>query len=205
MRCLVVMAHPLDSSLCATLSKRVVTTLRARGHDVAFEDLYTNRFDAALSAAERAMYYTDQTATTAVSAEASRLLSAQSLVLVFPTWWFSFPAILKGWFDRVWTPGVAFEHHEALGPITPRLTNLREVLAITSLGSPWWVDKLVMREPVKRVLQKGIVGSCAPHSRFRLMSLYASESLSQAKIDKFTARIDRVISKWPTSSVGTET
>jgi len=39
-----------------------------------------------------------------------RLMSAEALVLVFPTWWFGFPAILKGWFDRVWAPGIAYDH-----------------------------------------------------------------------------------------------
>lgn len=57
-------------------------------------------------------------------------------MLVFPQWWFNFPAILKGFFDRVFAPGVAFDHDAAGGRIVPRLRNIRLFWALTSTGSP---------------------------------------------------------------------
>jgi putative NADPH-quinone reductase len=125
-----------------------------------------------------------------------RLLSAEALVLCFPTWWFSFPAILKGWFDRVWAPGIAYDHATDLGPIKPRLHKLQKVLVITSLGAPWWVDWLVMRQPVKRVLKTAILGTCAPNCRFEMLSIYKSERLSDARVKQFSMKIERVLSKW---------
>jgi NAD(P)H dehydrogenase (quinone) len=53
------------------------------------------------------------------------------------------PAILKGWFDRVWARGVAFELPPGGGAITPALVNIKKFLVITTYGSPWWLIKLV--------------------------------------------------------------
>lgn len=195
MRCLVVKAHPLSESLCSTMTRRVVDALKAGGHEVVVEDLYAERFDAALTTAERASYYDGPYSKGAVAGQVERLLSAQALVLVFPTWWFGFPAILKGWFDRVWGPGIAYEHASEFGPIKPRLDHLREMLVVTTLGSPWWVDRLVLWQPVKRVLKTAIVGTCAPKCRVRMVSMYKSERLSPAQVDRLAARVERAVEK----------
>lgn len=100
------------------------------------EDLYLSGFSPALTADERRSYYSPTFNSAAAQDQIDRLLSAEALVLVFPTWWFSFPAILKGWFDRVWAPGIAYDHATDLGSIKPRLHNLQRALAVTSLGSP---------------------------------------------------------------------
>ena len=196
MRCLVVKAHPLSESLCSSMTCQVVEVLQGAGHEVMLEDLYADGFNAAMTPAERASYYKGPYYSQSVADQLERLLSAEAVVLVFPTWWFSFPAILKGWFDRVWSPGVAYDHSAGYGPIKPRLNNLREMLAITSLGAPWWVDRIIMRQPVKRVLKKAILGSCAPKCRFHIVSMYKSESLTSAQVDEFGSRVKRALSKW---------
>jgi NAD(P)H dehydrogenase (quinone) len=117
-------------------------------------------------------------------------------VLCFPTWWFGFPAILKGWFDRVWMPGAAFDHATDLGAIKPRLTQLKRVMVITSLGSPWWVDQLIMRQPVKRILKTAILGTCAPQAQFEMLSIYSSEKLSQEKVTRFQKKITSRLTHW---------
>ena len=88
------------------MTGRVVELLQTAGHEVISEDLYAEGFDAAMSREERMTYYRDQYSTQAVTTQVEHLLTAQAIVLVFPTWWFGFPAILKGWFDRVWGPGL---------------------------------------------------------------------------------------------------
>lgn len=196
MKCLVVIAHPLRESLCNSLALKVIESLTAAGHEVLVEDLYRNEFAAALTVSERASYYGQRYESTAVQPEIDRLLSAEGIVLCFPTWWFGFPAILKGWFDRAWGPGVAYDHASDLGLIKPRLHSLRKVLAITSLGSPWWVDKIVMRQPVKRVLKTAILGTCAPACHFEMLSLYKSERLKRAQVERFAARVERALSNW---------
>lgn len=196
MKCLVVIAHPLGDSLCHALARSVIEALTAVGHEVQIEDLYQSGFAPALTLGERKRYYAPPFDSAAVQSEISRLLAAEALVLVFPTWWFGFPAILKGWFDRVWAPGLAYDHASDLGPIKPRLHHLRNALAITSLGSPWWVDRLVLWQPVKRVLKTALLGTCAPACRFEMLSLYKAEHLAPVEVQQFCSRIARVLSKW---------
>lgn len=125
MRCLVVKAHPLEESLCRTLCDATVEYLSAAGHEYRLVDLYLAGFAPSLTAVERRSYYAEYDFA-AVRREVEDLLWAEAIILVFPTWWFGFPAILKGWFDRVWAPGVAYDHDASLGAIRPRLRARRE-------------------------------------------------------------------------------
>lgn len=196
MRCLVVVAHPNTDSLCHTLAQSAIAALKAGGHEVMIEDLYLDGFSPALTSNERRSYYGPAFDDDAVRDQVDRLLSAEALVLVFPTWWFGFPAMLKGWFDRVWAPGIAYDHASDLGPIRPQLHKLQNALAVTSLGSPWWVDRFILRQPVKRVLGTALLGTCAPRCRFEMLSLYKAESLTQAEVESFCSRIGRALGKW---------
>lgn len=196
MKCLLVTAHPLADSLCTSLAKRAAEALHRAGHEVLEEDLYAQAFPAALTVGERRAYYAKEYDGRAVADQVARLLAADALVLVFPTWWFGFPAILKGWFDRVWAPGIAYDHADDLGPIRPRLHKLKRVLAVTTLGSPWWVDWLVLRQPVRRVLKRAILGACAPRARFEMLSLYKAEKLPPARVEAFLRKLARELARW---------
>jgi NAD(P)H dehydrogenase (quinone) len=196
-KCLVVVAHPITDSLCHTVARVVIQTLTEAGHEVQVEDLYQTEFAPTLTVSERQSYYSPSFDAAAVQSQAERLLAAEALVLVFPTWWFGFPAILKGWFDRVWAPGIAYDHATNLGPIKPRLHRLQRALAITSLGSPWWVDRLLLRQPVKRILKTALFGTCAPACRFEMLSLYKAERLGAKEIKVFCSRVHRTLARWP--------
>ena len=91
----------------------------------------------------------------------------------------------------------AYDHAEDGGLIRPRLTGLRHVLAITTLGSPWWVDRLVMRQPVARVLRTGILRPCAPQAGFRMLSLYQAEAMEAGRLARFEARVAQALQAWP--------
>lgn len=186
MKVLLVLAHPQASSLCAHLARSAETLLRGAGHDVDVLDLYEEHFSPLLTRQERQSYSGEGNVDPELAAFQSRLAAAQALVLVFPTWWFSLPAILKGWFDRVWFPGLAFEPGT---PIRPLLTNLQHCIAITTQGSPWWVDWIVMWRPVARTLRRGILLACAPQARFRMLSLHGAESITPRKLQKFEGRM----------------
>jgi putative NADPH-quinone reductase len=101
MKCLVVVAHPIADSLCHSLARSAIQALTEAGHEVQVENLYQTEFSPSLTVSERQSYYHPPFDSSAIQAQSQRLLSAEALVLVFPTWWFGFPAILKGWFDRV--------------------------------------------------------------------------------------------------------
>ncbi|MFP9135589.1 NAD(P)H-dependent oxidoreductase [Devosia sp. XGJD_8] len=192
MRALVVLAHPLHDSLCAHLAHQAIDALRARGATVDILDLYAEDFQPALTAAERRLHYTTPEPGADIVALQQRLAAADVLVLVFPTWWFSLPAILKGWFDRVWAPKFAFEHGT---PLKPLLTSLKSCLVVTTLGSPWWIDALVMRQPVRRVLKTGLILACAPQARFHMLSCHAAETADAARVAQFARRTREAIAR----------
>ncbi|WP_261841460.1 NAD(P)H-dependent oxidoreductase [Aliamphritea ceti] len=190
MNCLVVVAHPLENSLCKYLTEKTITHLKKKGYQVTVKDLYNEGFNPVLSKAERESYYQNMFDDHQVNSDIKQLKQVECLVLIFPTWWFSFPAILKGWFDRVWAPGHAYEHASDYGPIKQCLNNLKEMKVITTLGSPWWVDAFVLRKPVKKILKLALLGACATNCKFKMLSLYNSEKLSKEKINKFVDRIE---------------
>ncbi|MGL9619385.1 NAD(P)H-dependent oxidoreductase [Bradyrhizobium sp. U531] len=123
MKVLVVFAHPEQRSLNGSLRDVAVGELEAQGHEVRVSDLYAEGWkpdvgradfpslpaDARLApaAASRQAFETG-TLTPDVSREIEKLLWADMLILQFPLWWFSMPAILKGWVDRVFAYGFAY-------------------------------------------------------------------------------------------------
>jgi NAD(P)H dehydrogenase (quinone) len=196
MKCLIVIAHPLSNSLCKQLGAEVENTLKQMGHEVILEDLYAEQFSPALTEQERSSYYAEKYDFSHISEQVNRLQQADAIVLLFPTWWFGFPAILKGWFDRVWGPGIAYDHASDFGPIKARLDKLKNVLVITTLGSPWWVDRLVMWQPVKRIMKIALLGACANNGKLQFLSLYNSEKLDEKRIKAFKNRIDKALKSW---------
>lgn len=192
MHALVVLAHPLSDSLCAHLAQQAIDALRARGATVDILDLYAEDFEPSLTAQERRLHYETPAHTPDIAALQQRLAAADTLVLVFPTWWFSFPAILKGWFDRVWSPKFAFEQGT---PIKPLLTGLKSCLVVTTLGSPWWIDWVVMRQPVKRILKTGLVFACAPQAKFRILSFHDAETADATRVEGFVGRMKQAIGR----------
>lgn len=195
-RCLLVSCHPLEDSLCGHLAGRVARAFD--GHPVEIEqlDLYRTDFAAPMSAAERRSYFSDRFEDAEIAEQVAQLRRAEILVLVFPTWWFGLPALLKGWFDRVWAPRVAFDHPQGPeGRIAPRLDGLGHCLVVTTLGSPWWFDRIVMRRPLRRILKTALIRTCAPGARFEMLSLYGANAVDAPRLDRFLGRIDDAVAR----------
>jgi NAD(P)H dehydrogenase (quinone) len=98
-------------------------------------------FDPILSAHERRAYKDTSANFKAVSGHVQRLRQAEGAIFVFPSWWYG---MLKGYFDRVWLPGVAFE----FGPraIRPLLSSIRLFGVVTTTGAPEWFTRIICRE-----------------------------------------------------------
>ncbi|MEM9580341.1 MAG: NAD(P)H-dependent oxidoreductase [Pseudomonadota bacterium] len=186
MTTLVVLAHPLPGSLNAHIAQHVITQLDDKAKLV---DLYDSRFDPVLRAPERDGYYTGSFEDT------DGLQACTRLILIFPTWWSGMPAMLKGWIDRRFMPGVAFDHADDLTALSGRLHRLRHMVVITTCGGPWWIDRLILRQPVKKALKLGLMKPCAPGARFHMLSLYGAETATDQAVAAFQRRIDRVLSQ----------
>jgi NAD(P)H dehydrogenase (quinone) len=192
MRCLLVFAHPLEDSLNGRLCRFIRSSLEAAGHDVTCLDLYRLDYDPRLTPEERRRHDGSDPGTLR-SPDADELERAEALVLVFPTWWFGMPAMLKGWIDRTFSPGVAFHQGGEGGLIRPGLGTLRHFLVVTTLGSPWWLGRIVMQEPLRRTLRWGVARACAPKAKFRMLSLYSAEKVEEQRVEAFESRIAAVL------------
>ena len=196
MRVLVLYAHPLADSFAAALHRTVVATLRQAGHEVDDCDLYAEGFEPVLSAAERRDYNTPNPDLSGVAGHVARLRAAEALVLCFPTWWYGMPAVLKGYFDRVWAQGVAFRLPEGGGAILPALTNISKLWVVTTYGAPWWLIRLVLRDPVRAVILGGLARLCGSGVRTRFLALYNIDAASRARCAHFLARVERSFARF---------
>lgn len=147
----IIYAHPVETSYCAALRNTVVEGLATAGHHVDELDLYAEDFNPALSASERLNYHDTTCNTQPVSEYVERLRAADALVLVYPVWNFGFPAILKGYFDRVFLPGVSFVIEDGL--VKPHHLEIRKVIAVTTYGGPRW-RAFLMGDPPRRIVRR---------------------------------------------------
>src|ERR1700676_3496853 len=191
MRVLVIYAHPLADSFAAVLHRAIVAGLQRSGHEVDDCDLYAEGFDPVLSAAERRAYNTPSPDLAGVAEHVARLRAAEAVVLCFPTWWYGMPAILKGYFDRVWARGVAFDLPQRGGTIHPRLIHIRRVAVVTTYGAPWCFIRLVLRDPVRAVILGGLARLCGKGVETRFLALYNIDGASRARCAAFVARVER--------------
>jgi len=152
MRVLVVYSHPVETSFNAAVHARVVQSLRGAGHEVDDCDLYAEDFNPVLSRAERLGYHSIPSNRAPVQRYVERLEWAEALVFCFPTWCFGLPAMLKGFFDRVFVPGVAFDMSDPAN-VRPALTHIRRVAAVVTYGRPRWTA-FMMGDPPRKVITR---------------------------------------------------
>lgn len=109
MKILLVLCHPRRNSFSGALADAFSEEAAKAGHEVEFADLYGEKFDPVLHEADEPDWdnpgkeYSEE-----VRAEMARLARNQAVVMVCPIWWWSVPAMLKGWVDRVWNLGFAY-------------------------------------------------------------------------------------------------
>jgi NAD(P)H dehydrogenase (quinone) len=195
LRLLLVFSHPDQASYGSALRRTAVETLRDAGHEVREIDLYAQGFDPVFSAAEKASYLSDtQRNIDGVAEHVEALRWAEGWVVVYPTWFYGAPAMLKGWLERVWLPGVSFTVATAKQrTIGGELRNIRQFIGITTSGSPWWWLK-VIGDPGRSLFMKGLRPLYAKGCRMRWLQLYNMNHVSQAEREAFLARVRRVLS-----------
>jgi len=153
MRVLLIHAHPVEESYGNALYRQTLESLQKAGHDVDDCNLYAEGFDPVMSRHDRMVYHTYPDNLALVKPYVDRLQKAEGLVIVTPVWNFGWPAMLKGYFDRVWLPGITFE---LKGGILTRKLHIEKVAVITTYGATRWRAFLAGDPPrklAKRVLR----------------------------------------------------
>ena len=190
MRCLVVFCHPSETSFGAAILDTARTALRGAGHELRVIDLYRERFDPVLSTEEWHSYLPESERNVAgLQAHVEAMQWADSLVLIFPTWMYGPPAMLKGWLERVWLPGVAFEisagrQQRPVG----LLRNIRRLTVLTTSGSPWWWLRII-RDPGRSMITRGLRHLFHPRCRIRWLQLHDMNHNSHRDRQAFLERV----------------
>ncbi len=194
MRVLVLFAHPLETSFGAALHRRVVETLRAGGHEVDDLDLYAEKFDPALSRDTLHNYVDVSKNRAEVVPYVERVLAAEALVLVFPVWFDGLPAILDGFFERVFLPGVAFKI-VANNLFHPTLSNIKRLAAVCTYGE---ARRHVARkgDPPRRFVRHNIGGVMAREGRFEYVAHYDMNFTTAPQRARFLQKVTRVFRAW---------
>lgn len=103
MKILLVLAHPRRTSLCGQVADAFAEAALAKGHQIELADLIQEGFDPVLREADEPDWTNPQKAySPEVQREMARVMRNEATVMIFPVYWWSVPAVLKGWIDRVW-------------------------------------------------------------------------------------------------------
>lgn len=190
MHTLLVAAHPDPQSLTHHVLGRIEAALRPGSVEVA--DLSKEGFDPAFTLADRRAYQEGGDYPADVVREHRRLERATDLVLVFPVYWWSMPALMKGWIDRVFVNGWAFEHSPASG-LRPKLQALTTHLLPIAGDDSGAYERHGYEEAIRTQIEHGIVDYCGSR-RGATAFLYESEQESSEATAQSVDQAVRIIS-----------
>jgi len=193
MRILVLYSHPLPESFCAANFAATCHALSHAGHEVDACDLYAEGFSPVMSADERRFYHDPAINRAPVEGYVERLLAAEALVLVFPTWCFSMPAILKGWFDRVLLPGVSFTLEDNIA--RPALTHLKRIAGVVTYGRPR-LTALLVGDPPRKSVTRYLRMVNAGRAKVEYHALYDMNRATLEQRQAFQTRFTAAFARW---------
>lgn len=195
MRVHVIHAHPVESSFNRALFDAVVEEARSAGHDVDPLNLYDEGFEAALSRQERLNYHdTTINLTDAIKPYADRLLAAEVLIFVHPVWNYGYPAILKGYFDRVFLPGVSFVMEDEGERSIPKANfkHIKRVIFVTTYGGNRWRTWL-MGDPPRRVAKRWAWATFRTRRPPTYLALYDMNNSTPSRLAGFIAKVRQAV------------
>ena len=194
MRVLVVAAHPVETSFVAALHRRAIDVLEAGGHAIDDCNLYAESFDPVLSRQDRLDYHDVAADRSRIDGYVGRLRSAEALLFVHPVWNFGTPAILKGFLDRVFLPGVAF-NIDAAGNLHPNLGHIRRYGAICTYGSSR-IRAFLAGDPPRRFMRRGMRGYIPVSRPCSFLACHDMNHTTTERRAAFLRRVERDLGRW---------
>ena len=189
MQVLVIYCHPVAESFAAAAHAVVLQALAADGHGVTDVDLYAENFDPVMNRQERLDYQNTERNIRPVRKYDEQLAKAEAIVLVYPAWWYGMPAMLKGYFDRVWLPGVAFDVTPDGRVLTERLQRIRRIVVVTTYGGPWWMVRIALGDPARKLVSRAIRALCARGCRVDWYVHYNMDRATPRQLSRFLDRV----------------
>lgn len=162
----VILAHPRKGSFNHAIAEVVIQTLGNNGHEVIFHDLYGENFDPLLPGEEIAA---EAPLPSFIAQHCLEISRAQGLIIIHPNWWGQPPAILKGWLDRIFRPGWAYNFQEDdKGEGVPiGLLTAKAALVFNTSNTPAPREAAVFGDPLETIWKNCIFGLCGVDNFFR--------------------------------------
>lgn len=137
MKVVVVFNHPYEGSYCNAILNSVVRGLHHAGHEADIIHLDNENFNPVMTAQDLKAFRDKHPSDPKVIEYKNRLEQADHLLFIFPIWWELMPALLKGFIDKVISPGVAYDYTNASNTkMKPLWTNMKGVTMITTMNTP---------------------------------------------------------------------
>jgi NAD(P)H dehydrogenase (quinone) len=189
----VVHAHPVAESYNHALFDTVVAALRSKGHEVDALNLYDEDFQAVMSREERLNYHEVPENLTALTRPyVDRIMSTEAMVFVYPVWNYGYPAILKGYIDRIFLPGVAFilEGGDGAdkGTLKPNLKHIRKVAFVTTYGGDRF-RTMLMGDPPRRIARRWAWATFSTLLPPKYLALYDMNHATPDRLEGFIGKV----------------
>jgi len=189
---LVIYAHPDPRSFNAAVKEKVVEVLKAAGITHEVIDLYSEHFNPVLTLEELKGAVTDETK------HYQQLISGSTnIIFIFPVFWFRAPAIMEGFFDKVFVPGFAYRFKKVVGKYGIPIPLLRDkkVLAFFTHGAPALPVKTLYLNAVKYRFLLGFLSFCFYIWNCKIIQLWAVPFVNAEMRGKYLAKAGRAVSK----------
>ena len=173
--------------------------LTVAGAEVRLRDLYSLEFAPALQADELDRYEDTDLNRSGIEDDIADLTWCDTLIFVYPTWWYGLPAVLKGWLDRVLVPGVAFQMPDENGDIKPGLTHITRLGVFTTCGASRWLTFFV-GAPGRRTILRGVRLLCAKRCSTVFAAHYLMDSATPESLSAHLDRVGRRVDRWVASA-----
>lgn len=179
----VILGHPDANSYCGLLAETYAQAARESGHSVKLFKLGEVVFDPILHHG----YNKRQELETGLKEIQDAITWARHSVFVYPIWWGSMPALLKGFFDRVLLPGYGFNYRKD-SPLVDRLLTGRSAHAIVTMDAPVWYYRFIYKMPGHHQIKKVILEFCGIKP-VKITSFGAVRKASATQREKWRLRV----------------
>ncbi len=181
MKILIVLGNPNPDSLNHAIAHAVRDDFREGGHEVVFHDLCEEQFAPMLPVQE---IPESGELCPQIQAHCEELCSADGIVIVHPNWWGQPPAILKGWIDRVFRPGLAyrFEEDDSGEGVPIGLLRARAAVVLNTSNTPQAREQTAFGDPLEAIWRRCIFDLCGVRTFHRKMFAVVVTSTEQQRM-----------------------
>ena len=183
---LIINGHPDKESFCFELARKYKTGADSSGAECKIVNLIDLEFSPILEFGYRKRTELESD----LLKVQDDILEASHLVFVYPNWWGTQPALLKGFIDRVFLPKFAFEYREN-SLLWDKLLKEKTGRLIVTMDTPKWYYKLVSGSPGHKAMKKGILGFCGVKP-VKITTLSPIKSADKAKLEKWLKQIEKL-------------